>query len=269
MENSDIDFTDSIPEFYDTYLAPLIFGEFAEDLAKRVMVESPKTILETAAGTGVVTRVLAPQISPDVKYVVTDLEQEMLDFAQNKQPEQANVIWQLADAQDLPFDDASFDAVICQLGFMFFPDKIKAAAEAKRVLKPGGEFIFNVWDRLENNVFADLVSQAAAKIFPDDPPLFLERIPFGYYDNDAMRKTLQDGGFKHIIIQDKLAVSTAGSALHVAMAFTHGTPLRNEIEARDPDGLQKVALAAVNLIEDYLGKGEISAQIQGFVITAS
>lgn len=269
MENSDINFTDSIPEFYDIYLAPLIFDEFAEDLANRAMLESPQNILEIAAGSGVVARALAAKIPSDVNYMVTDLEQEMLDHAQTKQSKQDNVSWQIADAMKLPYEDGDFDTIICQFGFMFFADKIKAASEAKRVLKSGGEFIFNIWDRLENNVFADLVTQAAVKIFPNDPPLFLDRIPYGYYDNDAMRKTLQDAGFKHIVIQEKITISKAVSALHVAMAFTYGTPLRNEIEARDPDGLQKVALAAVDLIKKYCGEGEISAKMHGFVITAS
>lgn len=269
MEIFNIDYTDSIPKFYDIYLAPLVFGEHAEDLATRVMAESPQKILEIAAGSGVVARALAPQISPNTKYMVTDLEQEMLDQAKTKQPAQANITWQQADAMDLPFDDNSFDVIICQFGFMYFADKLKAVTEARRVLKPGGEFIFSVWDRLENNVFADLVTQAAVKIFPDDPPLFFERVPYAFYDNDAMRKTLQDGGFKHIIIQDKPRISTAGSALHIALAFAYGTPLRNEIEARDPDGLQKVALAAVNLIEEHYGKGEVAAQMQSFIITAS
>ncbi|PCI87290.1 MAG: SAM-dependent methyltransferase [Hyphomicrobiales bacterium] len=269
MENNDKNFTGSIPEFYDTYLVPLIFEEFADDLATRIMVESPNSILEIAAGSGVVPRALGAKIAADVKYTITDLNQPMLDYAKQKQPKNPNISWQQADVMALPFEDNAFDAVVCQFGFMFFPDKIAAMKEVKRVLKPNGELIFNVWDCIENNVFADLVTQAASQIHPENPPLFLERTPHGFYDNDAMRKTLQDAGFKSIIIQDKVAMSTAPSALHAAKAYCHGTPLRNELEALGEGSLDQVTQAAADWIAKFYGKAEVAAQIQGFVITAS
>ncbi|MCJ8322614.1 MAG: class I SAM-dependent methyltransferase [Rhizobiales bacterium] len=269
MSGSDINFTNSIPEFYDTYLVPLIFEEFAKDLASRVMARTPTSILETAAGSGVVTRIISANLPDDAHLMVTDLNQDMLNHAQTKQPAQDNIKWQQADALDLPFEEKMFDVVACQFGFMFMPDKVKAAAEAKRVLKNGGAFIFNVWDRLENNVFADLVTQAVGKLFPNDPPLFLDRVPHGYYDQDVIRDNLQNAGFKNISIHDKIATSSALSALHAAMAYTHGTPLRNELIARDPDCLQNVALEAAKAIENHCADGEIAGQIRGFVITAS
>lgn len=269
MENNDKNFTGSIPEFYDNFLVPLIFEEFAADLATRALVESPKNTLEIAAGTGVVTRALAPQMPDDAKYTVTDLNQDMLDYAKSKQPEPSNISWQQADVMALPFEDQSFDTIICQFGFMFFPDKIAAMTEVKRVLKPNGEFIFNVWDRIENNVFADLVTQAVCKLYPDNPPLFLDRIPYGFYNNDAIRNTLQDAGFKYTVIQDKLAISTAPTAFDVAKAFCHGTPLCNELEAQGEGALDAATQAAADLIEEFYGKGEVGAQVQGFVVTAS
>lgn len=268
MENKDKNFTGSIPNFYDTYLVPLIFEEFADDLATRCLVEKPKSILEVAAGSGVVPRALAAKVGDDVKYVITDLNQDMLDHAKTHQPNRENTTWQTADVMQLPFDDNSFDSVICQFGFMFFADKIAAMNEVRRVLKPSGEFIFNVWDCIENNVFADLVTQAASQQHPNKPPLFLERIPHGFYDNDAIRKTLQDAGFKNIIIQDKVSISTAPSAMHAAKAYCHGTPLRNELEALGDTALEDTTQAAAKWIEKFYGSAEVSAQIQGFVITA-
>ena len=76
------------------------------------------------------------------------------------------VEWRQADAMQLPFEDAEFDAVVCQFGAMFFPDKAKAFAEARRVLRPGGVFLFNVWDRIDENEFADMVTTALAAVFP-------------------------------------------------------------------------------------------------------
>jgi ubiquinone/menaquinone biosynthesis C-methylase UbiE len=139
-------FAGSIPENYDRYLVPLIFESFAQDIAQRVAALSPSTVLETAAGSGVVTRALTPSLSPDASYVVTDLNQPMLDYAATRQAADTRISWRKADALALPFEDAAFDVVCCQFGVMFFPDRQSGYREAKRVLKPGGYFLFNVWD---------------------------------------------------------------------------------------------------------------------------
>ena len=175
MSAGDKAFTGSIPQFYDTYLVPLIFEEYAEDLARRIAALSPVDLLETAAGSGVVSRALAPHLGPRANYTVSDLNQPMLDHAAIKQGPDNRIRWQQADALDLPFEEAAFDVTFCQYGVMFFPDRIKGYSEMHRVLKPGGSFIFNVWDRIEDNEFADVVTRAAGEIFPDDPPRFLAR----------------------------------------------------------------------------------------------
>ena len=169
MLKSDTMFAGSIPENYDRHMVPLIFEPYAADLAERVASLSPGAVLEIAAGTGVVTRALAPRLLEDASYVVTDLNQAMLDFAASRQAPDSRITWQQADAMALPFTNASFDVVCCQFGAMFFPDRPAAYREAKRVLKPGGHFLFNVWDRVEENVFADDVTNALARIFPTSP----------------------------------------------------------------------------------------------------
>jgi len=166
MTEHDAVFAGSIPKFYDTLLAPLIFEAYAADLAELVAVSSPDSVLETAAGSGVVTRALAPRLSAGARYVVTDLNLPMLNYAASRQGADRRIEWRQADALDLPFDDASFDVVCCQFGAMFFPDRTVANTEARRTLRPRGRFIFNVWDRIEENVFADEVTNAVATVFP-------------------------------------------------------------------------------------------------------
>ena len=182
MLETDKVFAGSIPENYDRYMVPLIFEAFAADLVRRAASLSPSAVLETAAGTGVVTRALAPKLAPGARYVATDLNQPMLDYAASRQGLDSPVVWRQADALALPFEDAAFDVVCCQFGAMFFPDRSAAYREARRVLKPGGHLLFNVWDRIEENVFADDVTNALARIFPNDPPRFLARTPHGYHD---------------------------------------------------------------------------------------
>src|SRR3954468_13789813 len=193
---SDVDrvFAGSIPQLYDRLLVPLIFEPYAEDLAARVALLQPSSVLEIAAGTGAVARQLARALATDATIVATDLNQSMLDQASTvgtKRP----VEWRQADAMQLPFPNGTFDAVVCQFGVMFFPEKSKAFSEARRVLRPGGVFIFNVWDRIEENEFADTVTIALESLFPKDPPRFLARTPHGYHDHRIIERDLANGGF--------------------------------------------------------------------------
>ena len=268
MTERDKDFVGSIPEIYDRYLVPLIFESYAEDLARRVSALKPVTVLETAAGSGVVTRALGSRLPPDSYYTVTDLNQPMLDHAASIQGTDERVTWRLADALDLPFDDAIFDAVVCQFGVMFYPDRGGSYAEAYRVLKPGGSLIFNVWDRIETNEFADVVTRAAAQVFPEDPPQFLPRTPHGYYDEQLIREELSLAGFADIDFESVEGTSDAPSPRHPAIAYCQGTPLRNEIEARDPARLEEATDHAARAIAARWGEGPVSARIQGHVITA-
>src|SRR6476659_667501 len=187
-------FAGSIAEIYDRYLVPLIFDSYALDLTSRLFEANALDLLETAAGTGVLTRAIASRLPADARIVATDLNQPMLDHASARQPRDARIEWKRADALALPFEDRSFDAVACQFGAMFFPDKVQGYKEACRVLKPGGHFFFNVWDRIEENEFADTVTDALATVFPDDPPRFMARIPHGYHDAERIRAALTPPG---------------------------------------------------------------------------
>jgi SAM-dependent methyltransferase len=269
MSQADKVFAGSIPKMYDDYLVPLIFAGFAEDLAQRVASLSPMAVLETAAGTGVVTRALATKLPADARYVVTDLNQPMLDYAARRQGEDQRITWQQADALALPFPDARFDVVCCQFGAMVFPDRARGYLEAKRVLKPGGSFLFSVWDRIEENVFANEVTMALAEIFPDDPPRFLARTPHGYFDDRLIENELALAGFSRVAIERRSEQSRAPSPGHAAMAYCQGTPLRNEIEARGGDALRTATEHATEAIAKLHGRGEVAAKIQGLVVSAT
>jgi ubiquinone/menaquinone biosynthesis C-methylase UbiE len=269
MLETDKVFAGSIPENYDRYMVPLIFQPFAVDIAQRAASFSPAAVLEIAAGTGVVTRALAPQLSRGASYIVTDLNQPMLDYAASRQAADNRIQWRRANALTLPFENAAFDLVCCQFGAMFFPDRSSAYREAKRVLKPGGRFLFNVWDRIEENVFADDVTNALARLFPDDPPRFLARTPHGYHDTAAIRRDLEQAGFSSVVIETKAEQSRASSPRIPAVAYCQGTPLRQEIEARDARGLETATDCAASAIADRHGSGEIAAKIQAHVVVAA
>jgi len=268
MLEADKVFAGSIPENYDRRMVPLIFEAYAADIAQRAASFSPGAVLEVAAGTGAVTRALAPQLPPGASYTVTDLNQPMLDYAASRQPADSRIRWRQADALAMPFEDAAFDLVCCQFGAMFFPDRLKAYREARRVLKPGGHFLFSVWDRIEENIFADDVTNALARIFPNDPPRFLARTPHGYHDTDLIRTDVAGAGFSNVAIETRAEQSRASSPRVPAVAYCQGTLLRNEIEAREPGKLEAATDYAEAAIADRHGRGEVAAKIQAHVIMA-
>lgn len=269
MAESDKVFAGSIPKFYDTLMVPLIFEAYAADMAELVAAASPGSVLETAAGSGVLTRLLAAKLKPEACYVVTDLNQPMIDYAATRQGADNRIQWRQADALALPFEEASFDVVCCQFGAMFFPNRVAGYAEARRVLRPGGRFVFSVWDRIEENAFADEVTHAVAAVFPHDPPRFLARTPHGYHDIGLIREELGRAGFADIKIETREKVSRASSARAAATAYCQGTPLRNEIEARDASKLALATDRATAAIASRHGEGPVIGKIQAHVIVAA
>jgi ubiquinone/menaquinone biosynthesis C-methylase UbiE len=267
MVATDKVFSGSIPEIYDRLLVPLIFEPYARDLAGRIAKANPARVVETAAGTGVLTGALAAQLSRDARITATDLNEPMLAQAKRNLSD-PRISWQPADALALPFEDASFDAVACQFGAMFFPDRVKGFSEARRVLKGGGNFFFNVWDRIEDNEFADVVTHALAKIFPHDPPRFLARTPHGYCDEKQIRSDLKAAGFADITIDAVEHRSPAPSPREPAIAYCQGTPLRAEIEARGAPGLEAATAAATEALAQRFGSGAIDGKIRALVIVA-
>jgi SAM-dependent methyltransferase len=224
-------------------------------------------VLEVAAGTGVVTRALASVLPERVSIVATDLNQPMLDQASALGTTRP-VEWRQADAMQLPFQDGTFDAVVCQFGVMFFPDKTQALSEARRVLRPGGVLVFNVWDRLEENEFADTVTAALASLFPEDPPRFLARTPHGYHERLGIEQDLVSSGFSappEIVTLP--ARSRAKSPRDPAIAYCQGTPLRSEIEAHGASRLGEATDSAAEAIGRRFGRGEVDGKMQAHVVT--
>jgi len=268
MSDTDKVFAGSIPKIYDEYLVPMIFSVYADDIARRVAARSPTALLEIAAGTGAVTRAVAAALPREVHYVATDLNEPMLAVAAQRQANDDRIIWRQADAMALPFGDAEFDVVCCQFGAMFFPDRVRAYGEVKRVLKGDGTFVFNVWDRIEDNVLTHEATIALAKLFPDDPPRFMVRTPHGYYDKAVVRTDLERAGFRDIAIETRAEISRAPSPEYVALALCQGTPLRSEIEARDASKLQAATDLVAAAIRTRHGAGAVDGKIQAIVIEA-
>ena len=260
-------FTGSIPAIYDEYLVPIFFAPYAEDLVRRLGGVKRGRLLELAAGSGAATRAMARALPPAVSIVATDLNQPMLDVSAARIAGRT-IEWRVADACALPFDAQEFDCVVCQFGAMFFPDKLRAFAETRRVLAAGGLFLFNVWDALEANDFSAVATQATNRLFPDDPPTFFARLPHGYHDADLIRRTLTEAGFANLEIETVEKRGRAPSPRAAAIGICQGTPLRNEIEARDPKRLDEVTDGVAAALAAKFGSGAIEGRLRALVISA-
>ena len=258
-------FVGSVAKLYESHMVPLIFEPYAGDLARRLRSLQHGRVLEIAAGTGVVTRRLAATLPAGVEIIATDLNQPMLDMAAEIGTARP-VTWRQADAMQLPFDDGAFDAVVCQFGAMFFPDKAKAFAEARRALRKGGTFVFNVWDRIEDNEFAQVVTDALAERYPADPPRFMARTPHGWHDRAAITAALAEAGFGAPRFETVAERSRAAHPDLPAIAYCQGSPLANEILEREPDGLAAATAHAAAALAARFGPGPVDGKIQAIVV---
>jgi SAM-dependent methyltransferase len=226
-------FTGNVPERYDRYMVPLLFEPYANDLVERLSQRDDLRVLELAAGTGAVTRRLREALPDGSTLVATDLNEAMVAYARQAVPS-AGIEWSAADAQQLPFDDGSFDVVVCQFGLMFLPDKVQGFREARRVLADGGLLLANVWHTREENTVAHIVQQLLDERFPDDPPRFLDT-PYGYGDHDRLRADLAAAGWDKVDLHEVRTSGQAPSAQDAALGFLTGSPLFFELAQRGED----------------------------------
>ncbi|MGO7031151.1 methyltransferase domain-containing protein [Rhizobium ruizarguesonis] len=244
-------FEEGVAEFYDSLLVPILFEPYASEMAIVAERLKPGSILEVAAGTGALTRALRVTLDPATEIVATDLSQAMIDVGAPSLT-MSRTHWMHADAQNLPFASSMFDLVVCQFGVMFFPDKLKAYDEAKRVLRSGGRFLFTTWDSLPANDFARCVDECLASLFPSNPPDFLRNLSYSYFDIASIKAQMSSAGFDAISC-DRIELISVAAAHDIAAAFCQGTPLREEIERRAPARISEIVDEVAERMESRYG----------------
>jgi ubiquinone/menaquinone biosynthesis C-methylase UbiE len=267
MNKKDAEFAGSIPATYDKYLGPLFFEPYAEDLAARLHPSENSSVLELACGTGILTRILRDRLPRSVALTATDLNEPMMHHAAGKFTGTEAVVWKQADACSLPFPDEVFDAVICQFGFMFVPDKALCAREARRVLRPGGAFLFNVWDSLAVNPLGKIPHETITRYFEKDPPTFYQ-VPFGYYDQAEMKRVLEGAGFRDVRIEVVSKNSGSSRVEDAAVGLVQGTPVSVAIAERDASLLPVITEAVARALEKQFGGPSFSAPMRAIVVEA-
>lgn len=267
MTNKNTAFVGSIPENYDRYLGPVLFEPYAADLVARLNVPEQASVLEIACGTGIVTRRLRDRLESSVRIVATDLNEAMMSYAVQKFRPGEAVEWKQADATELPFADQSFDAAVCQFGLMFVPDKAKAISEAYRVLKPGGTFLFNVWDAIEQNDLAQAANTIIREFFPQNPPDFYD-VPFSFHEPEKIRRLLSATGFREIELSVEPRPAISLSARETARGLIQGNPVLMAIKERDESKAPEVEAALATSIAAQFGDSPVKARMQALVGTA-
>ena len=267
MEDVKLRFSGNVPSNYERYMVPLLFRPYARELASRAKALQPRRILETAAGTGVVTAALSEAL-PDAEIVATDLNQPMLDVAATRVTS-PNVSFRQADALDLPFGDDEFDLVVCQFGVMFFPDKVQGGSEARRVLRDGGSYLVAIWDRIERNALSDIANKSLRKIFPDNPPTFMERGPFSYSDRSAIESDLATAGFASVKTDTVEAISRGPSAEDSARGYVYGSPMGVELQEYGDGALDRVFEDVRQAARQFEGPNGFEAPMSAHIVTAT
>jgi len=265
-DNKAAAFGTTYAELYDRHLVPMLFAPYAGIIERRATDLHPRTVLETAAGTGIATQALAEAL-PAASITATDLNQPMIDQAKAK-PNFANVRWEQADAMKLPFADASFDLAVCQFGVMFFPDKQAAFREARRVLRPDGRLLFVVWGDWKQMPTAPLAIAAdtVAKLLGCDPGTLVSP---PYHDEDQIRTDLRAAGFQRISIDRVEQQACAASARDAAIATVHGSLIHSVIEATAPEKLDEATDVVERALQKRLGDGQIIGATKALVILAN
>ena len=266
MVDASTNFAGSIPRLYDRYLGPVMFEPYAADLARRVADRAGDAVLETACGTGILTRHLRARLPAAVRLVATDLNQPMLDYARATLDSTDRIDWQRADCTATPFPPASFTALACQFGVMFVPDKAAVLREARRVLAPGGFLAFNVWDSLAANPYARIAQETIARFFPADPPRFYD-LPYGFGDPEPWRAMLDAHGFAEQQIEAVALEARSPTARELAVGLVRGTPMANMIEQRGGN-FERLSEAVAAALAEFGGAAPFRSPQRALVFTA-
>lgn len=260
------DFSGDVPTRYDEYSGPMFFEPYATEVAHRIDPSSVSVALELASGTGRVTRHLRNVLPSNTILIASDVSIDMLAIAKRKL-QGVNIDWLTIDAQELPFDDASIDLVVCCFGYMFVADKLKAFREVHRVLRPGGMFLFTTWDKLEV-IGASQVYRQIVKKYLTEPVPESYNLPYSMHDSSSIKELLSQAGFLRISIERVTKDSVSPSAKDAAEALTQGGAIYKEIMRRNPEWIGEIKVLVEQDLAEKFGASPMIAPMSALISQA-
>ncbi len=227
-------FWDKTSKPYDEGLGE-VTARTIPQLVQALNLKSEQTLLDVACGPGYVTGSVLRQ---GIKVTGIDFSSAMIEWARGIFP---NESFQVADAENLPFAENTFDAVTCNFGMMHFSQPEKAAAEALRVCRPEGRYVFTVWNTPENSpamnlIFEALKIHAETKVqAPEGPPFFF------YADESNAFKMLKQSGFKSLERQVLTCIWPIDSAeSYVRHFYDGGARIGGVLRAQPPEVIDRI-----------------------------
>ena len=266
MTDHNAQFTGSIPAAYDAFLGPMLFAPYADDLTARLTFPPTAAVLELACGTGILTGRLRRALPATATLIATDLNEPMLAHARAKVPD-AGITWQPADAQALPFPDSTFDAVACQFGLMFVPEKAHAFGEVRRVLRPHGQFAFNVWSSLAENPMGRIARETISRYFTGDPPTFYE-VPFSFYDESYIGELLRAARFEVVSCERVELEARSPTAQDAARGLVTGNPILRDVVERASAPPEEIIYAVAAALSAAGGAAPLRLPMRALVCLA-
>jgi ubiquinone/menaquinone biosynthesis C-methylase UbiE len=265
MEPTPITFDGSIPKNYDHYIGPFLFEPYADDLVGRIEITAGANILELACGTGIVTQHLAGHLSGSAELTATDINADMLAVAQDKLSG-PDVCWDTVDMVAIPYEHDLFDTVVCQFGLMFATDKARAVTEMHRVLKKGGQLLFNVWATIADNPVWRINNTLLSRFFPN-MPIRPDFGPFSMADENYGLSLLQQAGFTRYKVESVSLTGICDSAANAANGFVFGSPFYNMMK-NDPSLMERFRAALEEAIASELGDKPVTSPLRALVFSA-
>lgn len=267
---SDWDIGDaSIAENYERYLVPTIFAPIAIDFLHAVGVRPGDHVLDVACGTGIVARLAADRVGPTGRVVGLDLLPDMLDCARSLPQTDPPVEWEHAGADNMPFPDAAFTAVLCQQSLQFFPDKLAALREMRRVTAPGGKLGLNVLCDISRTPAMMALAQALTRNIGPGPAAFVHMV--GALGNEAeLRGLVEEAGFHEVALETVQKNIKFPSPEEFVRQYLISTPLAFDPSVRQADEAIRAAVAEEvrSKLAPYMSERGMTAPAQIYFVTA-
>jgi SAM-dependent methyltransferase len=252
----------SAPEVYERYLVPALFAPFAERLIELTAPQPGDRVLDVACGTGIVGR-LAAMLGAHA--VGVDSNPLMLEVARAVDP---SIEWLESEAGELPFPDASFDLVLCQAGFQYFPDRAASLREMRRVLAPGGRLAISVWRAVEHQPGWLLLAEALDRHAGPEVGAIM-RAPFAFSSADALRDLVRAAGFRDVAVEIQIEAVRFPSAKDLLLRQEAASPLAEPMSALTGGARHALVRDLTEAMRPYADDDGVSFPQETHVVTAS